>query len=201
MCQGITTVNLKVKCRKGQFEKIYDSCKNRIYNYLYRMTGDKEEAADLTQEVFLKAYRGLDNFNGRADITTWIYKIAINTYRNILRVKKPQITSLENNNENEISIIYKSIPQLKQVEVKELEGCMQKFLNDLPDTYRIPLILYELQGLRIHEISEIMNVSDNNIKIRLVRARVKLKEIMCTQCCYFNPKNPCNCKGEDWNAK
>ncbi len=195
-------MNLETKTHNtGQFEEIYESCKKRIYNYFYRMTGDREEAKDLTQEVFLKVYKGLDTFHGRSDIVTWIYKIAINTYKNFLRNKKKQYESFGDNYEEEIAIVDKDILPLKHAEVKELEGCMQKFLNDLPDTYRMPLILYELQGLRIKDIAAIMNLSERNVKIRLIRARKKLREILCTQCYFFNPSNPCNCNGDGWQAK
>ena len=185
---------------KNRFEEVYNSHKTKIYNYFYRIYGNKEEAEDLTHEVFLKAYRGLKGFNGRAKISTWIYKIAINTYKNLLRNPRQQFMPLLNDIDEEFVPDGKMLP-LKQAEVKELEGCMQKFINELPATYRIPLIFHELQGLKTAEIAEIMNISERNVKVRLVRARKKLKDILCSQCYFFNPKNPCNCKGKDWKAK
>lgn len=186
---------------KQRFEDIYKLHKTKIYNYFYRATGNAEEAKDLTHEVFLKAYKGLKSFNGRSDVSTWIYKIAINTYKDSVRKSSRRCILYLSDTNKEMPIIDKKTLPLKQTEVKELQECMQKFINDLPVTLKTPLILYELQGLKTAEIAKIMNISERNVKIRLIRARKKLKDILCSKCYFFNIKNPCNCKGEDWRAK
>ncbi len=183
------------KDQTDAFDDLYKHYKHKIFNYFYRMTGNRENAEDLTQETFLKAYQGIDRFEGRSSISTWLFRIAVNTYLNAVAKTKqaPEECTVET--------IKDPSSLTKEMELRELQWCMQKFLSDLPDSYRTPIILYELQGLRIKEIAEIMNISPETVKIRLIRGRKKLRAIMCKQCSFFRPNNPCNCRGEKWKAK
>jgi RNA polymerase sigma-70 factor (ECF subfamily) len=181
---------------KFDFDQIYAAFRPKIHRYLVSMVGEYE-AEDLVQEVFVKICQSLKAFRGESELSTWIYRIATNAAVDRLRspsfqknVQKCSVDPLEGNDDIELEDrnywTGEKVPLVEQqVYRKEMNGCVQDYINHLPDAYRTVLILSEFEGLNNNEIAEIVGVTLNTVKIRLYRARERLKEDLSTNCASF----------------
>lgn len=175
------------------FEQIYALFRPKIHRYLIRLVGEYE-AEDLTQEVFIRVSQGRETFRGESDLSTWIYRIATNAAIDRLRspsfqraVQKcpenPFVESDEVELQDRNAWTGEKIPLVEQqVYRKEMNDCVQGFINNLPEAYRTVLVLSEFEGLSNNAIAEILGVTLNTVKIRLHRARVKLMQELATHC-------------------
>ncbi len=136
-----------------------------IFNLSLRMLGNYEEAEDVTQDVFIKAYENLNKFKGQSSFKTWIYKIGSTTCIDVIRKKK----SLWN--------YLLKITEIKQVQPEsEDKGWVQDVLNTLPERKRLLLIMKYIQDFSNKEIAEILNSTEGSIKVQICRARENFKE-------------------------
>ena len=155
-------------------------------------TVSDDESEDLTQEVFAKISRALNTFRAEASLSTWVYRIATNTALDRLRgpsFQRAQITLDLHRPDPETEIEDRNMstgektPLLEhQIFRKEINECICSFIERLPESYRTVLILSEFEELKNTEISEILGISLHTVKIRLHRAREKLKEKFLTKC-------------------
>ena len=185
----------------SEFQIIYDTFQPKILRYLTHLAGE-QEAEDLTQETFVKVHQGLENFRGESQLSTWIYRIATNTALDRLRSPSFQRAAQASLSENleETQIADKVIgaeekkPLIeKQLIREEMNECIRGYIEKLPENYRTVLVLSEWEGLRNNEIAEILGVTLNTVKIRLHRAKTKLKEELETHCeFYWVEEMPCN---------
>jgi len=176
---------------KSEFNEIYDAFQPKILHYMARMVGE-DEAEDLTQEVFTKISRTLNTFRGEASLSTWIYRIATNTALDRLRspsFQRVQVSLDQQSSDREPEIEDRSMPMGERIPLlehqifrKEMNECICNFIGKLPEDYRTVLLLSEFEGLRNTEISEILGVSLDTVKIRLHRAREKLREEFMANC-------------------
>jgi RNA polymerase sigma-70 factor, ECF subfamily len=162
-----------------EFQEVYDAFQPKIFRYMARMVGDTE-AEDLTQEVFVKVQRALKDFRGDAKLSTWLYRIAINTALDKLR--SPSFQQMD-----QASIIEALDQTQKPFIEKELirdetNDCLRGYIKKLPEDYRVVLVLSEWEGLRNNAIAEILGVTLETVKIRLHRAKEKLKEDLEAHC-------------------
>lgn len=153
-----------------------------VYRLGLRMTGNEQDAEDITQETFIKVIRALPEFEGRSQLATWIYRIAMNESLTSLRRRKPldstvEIDADEDEEEGgEIEIIdWAAQPE---AELMNLEGKKELDLAiaRLPENLRGVFTLRDLQGLSIEETSSVLGISIPNVKTRLLRARLKLRQ-------------------------
>ena len=178
-----------------EFQKIYETFQPKIHRYLTRLVGE-HEAEDLTQEVFTKVSQGLKNFRGESQLSTWIYRIATNIAFD--RLRNPSFQQMvqkrlssDSTAEDKIStenVVWTSerTPSIDQQLIrKEMNECIQNFIEELPENYRTVLVLSELEGLKNREIAEILQVSLDTVKIRLHRARAKLKKELEIHCSFY----------------
>jgi RNA polymerase sigma-70 factor (ECF subfamily) len=168
------------------FQEIYDDYQPKINRYLTRLVGEGD-AEDLAQEVFIKVSKALGDFRGESKISTWIYRIATNTALDKLRGSPQKLTahscSMDLDHENREAKIADQnawtgvrVPQVEhQVFRKEMNDCIQGFINSLPNDFRTVLLLSEFEGFKDNEIAGILGVSVGTAKIRLHRAREILK--------------------------
>ena len=174
-------------CQKGDLEA-YDLLMQRyekkVYTLCYRMTGNKEDAADLTQESFLKAFRALPSFQGQSSFSTWLFRIATNTCldERRKRQRKPQIFSLDNplsTADGEIQLEFAgNEPDPLQITLEhELQKEIQELLQKLPPKQRAIIVMRDLQGFSYEEMAETFQVSLGTIKSRLSRARSRLRDL------------------------
>jgi len=181
-----------MEASETEFQEIYTVFQPKILRYMARMVGENE-AEDLTQEVFIKIGSALEIFRGEASLSTWIYRIATNSARDKLRSPSFQRATL--NSPDQLSstcdpeIADKNVwtgektPLIEhQIFRKEMNDCIQGFIEKLPEDYRTVLILNEFEGLKNKEMAEILEISLAAVKIRLHRAREKLKNELRANC-------------------
>lgn len=164
-------------CLKGNnelFAELITRYKKMIYNIIYHYMYDKEEANDISQEVFIRIYKALGSYNPEYKFSTWSLRIATNLCLDTLRKKKINYIPIE-----EIESISReeNTPEKKYLR-KERSAIIREAIANLPENYRIPIILYHQKGLAYKEIAEKLNKPMSIIKNRLFRARLALRESM-----------------------
>jgi RNA polymerase sigma-70 factor (ECF subfamily) len=185
------------------FDSIYNEFHSRISRYLERMVG-KGQAEDLTQEVFMKINKGLEGFEGKSSLSTWIYRLATNAALDKLHSRpfreNNQKKSLNNIDDEsgaegkDILTQEKELSAEREAIRNEMNECIREFVDKLPENYRTVIMLSELKDLKNHEIAEILDISLDAVKIRLHRARVRLKEEFEAGCnFYYNEDNELAC--------
>jgi len=166
------------------FEQLIISCEKKVFNIAYRMIGNYDDANELAQEVFIKAFRSIKNFKGDSLFSTWIYKITANVCLDELRKRKNKnILSLDQDIELNDGDVKRQIsdnapsPDM-EVESKEIKTIVNESIQQLPDDYKSVIILRDIQGFSYDEISKIVNCPEGTVKSRLNRARQALKKIL-----------------------
>ena len=167
-----------------------------VYGLIAGLLGDKGEAADITQEVFLKAFRGLSSFRHGSSLRTWLYRIAVrealNARRWWWRHHRNQI-SIECDQESGAPNFEFRDPAdspLEQAESSETQQMVRRGLDQVPETFRGALILRDLEGLSYEEVAEVLDVSVGTVKSRILRGRQALREILAPLV-----ERPCNVAG------
>lgn len=163
----------------NDFRKLFDDYQHLVYNICYRISGNREDAEDATQDVFLKIHRSINRFRGEAKLSTWIYRIAVNTCLKRERRKKL---------ENWISLDFlfqdegKFQPQSpdetpdQQIEILEKEQIVQKAIQSLPPRQKTALLLHRYENLSYQEIATIMGTSLSAVESALHRAKDNLAQ-------------------------
>ena len=171
--------------------QIYSEFKNPIQRYLIHLIGSKE-AEDLTQEVFIKAGKARDTFRNEAEVLTWLYRIATNAA--VDRMREPSFrreTALDPGGGGDCggrfvgtdSGLAEKQPSLEEKALRKATNeCIRGVIDDLPENYRVPVILSELEGLHNREIAEILGLSLETVKIRLHRGKARLKKELLNHC-------------------
>ena len=169
------------------FDDFFDAYEQRIFNLVYRLVGDYEDAADLTSDTFVRALRGYEKFRGDAHPYTWLYRIAVNLCKNYFRQQQHRSRvhsfSLDAPLEGEEGFGGREIedegqePQ-RRAEARELEGQVQRCLMRLRADLRTLIVLRDVQGLSYREIAGILGCPEKVVKSRLFRARTKLRELL-----------------------
>lgn len=165
----------------GELVSIYEQ---QVYSIAFRFMGNHEDASELAQEAFVRAFRGIGRFRGEASFKTWIYHIVANVCRDELRKLKRQPTVSLNNpivtDEGEITreqADWTMVPE-RIYESKELQETVQELLNQMTPEYRQVLILRELQGFTYEEIASTLECSLGTVKSRINRARKALRDLI-----------------------
>jgi RNA polymerase sigma-70 factor (ECF subfamily) len=154
-----------------------------VYGLVYRMLNDPADAADATQEVFLKVFRGMRQFQGEASLKTWIYRIAIHEASNHRRWwfrHKGRETSMEQD-ANHPSALKETLADrgcspFDSVAQEEVRAKVEAELSRVPEPYRTAVILRDIEGFSYEEMAEILEVSLGTVKSRLMRGREALKK-------------------------
>lgn len=169
------------------FDELFDAYEQRIFNLVYRLVGDYEDAADLTSETFVRALRGYDRFRGEAQLYTWLYRIAVNLCKNYFRQQQHRSRvhafSLDAPLEGEEGPADREIEDVGQepqrvVEARELEAEVQRCLLQLRPDFRALIVMRDMQGLSYQEIGMVLGCPEKAVKSRLFRARTKLRELL-----------------------
>jgi RNA polymerase sigma-70 factor, ECF subfamily len=159
-----------------------------IYSLVYRMASDPADAADTTQEVFLKVFRGMKHFHGESSLKTWIYRIAIHEASNRRRWwfrHKAKETSIEPAETNALSEMAPCIKDMlvdpadtpfEHLAHEEVRARVEEELRKVPEPYRTTVVLRDLEEMSYDEIAEITQVSLGTVKSRLTRGREALKQ-------------------------
>ncbi len=165
------------------FQDVYERFHNKIRRYLDRLVG-AGEADDMTQEVFAKVSRALPRFRGDSSVSTWIYRIATNIAYDRLRSSSSQRAS-EVPLDAQTPVKDPSFGIEQQLFRREMNDCVDRFIDRLPANYRSVVILSEREGLTNHEIAEALRLTVDTVKIRLHRARTRLRKELGDGCNFY----------------
>ena len=162
----------------NDFEKLVTAYEKNVYNIALRMVGDPDDAADMTQETFIKAYRALSSFRGDSKFSSWLYRIASNVCLDFLRSRSrhPQV-SLSTVDEDDRATF--ELPDMRQNPEEQLMKklgmeAVRRGLEQLPEQQRQILVLRELGGLSYAELAQTLGLEEGTVKSRIFRARKRL---------------------------
>ena len=178
------TTRLEVLVRKAKvgdvaaFQELYRGYAQKILNYVYRMTGSREDAEDLTQETFILAFRNLSSLKENSRFQSWLYRIAQNNVYQRYRGQSPQMESIEGADEDSrvLQIPSRGASPEGGVLSGELASVVDTVIQQLPEKYRQVFILSALQHLSYETIAEIVGRSMASVKSDIHRARVEVRE-------------------------
>ena len=177
-------IALVARAREGDhaaFEEIYRRYERRIYNTVYQVVRNEDDAADITQEAFVRAYRSLKNLRSDEAFVSWLFRIAINLSRNHLRSRPPfRVESLDEfatseEEEQELQIPDSTHDPARMAENREMQHVVRSAVGTLSHAHREVITLHHLEGMRVDDIARILDCSVGTVKSRLSRARDELK--------------------------
>ncbi|MDX6444938.1 MAG: polymerase sigma-70 factor, subfamily [Blastocatellia bacterium] len=170
------------------FERLVCEHTGDVYALLYRLTSDPEEAHDLTQETFLRAFQSISRFRGDANLKTWIYRIAVNQARNRWRWwrrrKRDVTVSLDATDERHEQPLTATLRNEDAVDpeqealAKEREGQLRQALLGLRQSYREAVILRDVHGFSYEEVADTLQISLGTVKSRISRGRLELRRVL-----------------------
>ena len=153
----------------------------RIYNLAFRYMRNKEDAEDVLQESFMKMIHKINTYKGNSSLYSWLYRITTNTALEKLRKKHPEQFLLDMDTVDYGSHGSSSLVELPHYDKKDImavdfQAELNSLLNELNAKLRIVFILRDIEGNSVSETAQILNLSESNVKVRLMRARMFLKE-------------------------
>jgi RNA polymerase sigma-70 factor (ECF subfamily) len=172
------------RARRGDLEaydQLVQRYQERIYATVYHMTSNHEDANDLAQESFIKAFQALKSFKGGSSFYTWLYRIAVNKTINFLKQRKKRIhlslNDLDINAEHDpdlLALVSDKTP-LREANLNELQEKLNTALLKLSEPHRLVVVLHDVQGLSHEEIAEVMDCNIGTVRSRLFYARQQLQ--------------------------
>ena len=179
-----------IRCQQGgteAFEVLVERHQKKMLNIAFRMTGNYDDACDITQEAFIAAYKSIKKFKAEAKFSTWLYRIVVNYSKNRLKqlrgAAKREGVSIDDSGEMKKegifsqSLINNNNPGM-QMERRERETQVRKCITSLDEEYREVPVLRDIQGFSYEEIRDILEIPDGTVKSRLSRARNALKDCL-----------------------
>jgi RNA polymerase sigma-70 factor (ECF subfamily) len=165
---------------KAEFARLVAAYSTPIYRLGLKMLADPQEAEDVLQTTFLKAFQHLPEFEGRSSLSTWLYRIAANEALMLLRRRRPEF-ALDEEPEEGAPMLPTQLADWSHLPERDLLSgeARQKLdlaIQMLPEKLRVVFLLRDVEGLSIKETSEALNLSETAVKTRLLRARLNLRE-------------------------
>ncbi|MCK4897736.1 MAG: sigma-70 family RNA polymerase sigma factor [Anaerolineales bacterium] len=167
---------------RAEFARLVDKYHEMIYRLAIKMVNNPQDAEDILQETFIKAYRHLEKFDGRSSLSTWLYRIATNEALMFLRRQKPDMVSVDetlDTGEGEVEplkiVDWSSLPE-DELMSAEAQVYLDKAVEKLSPSLRVVFVLRDIQSLSTRETAEVLNISETAVKTRLSRARLQLRE-------------------------
>jgi RNA polymerase sigma-70 factor (ECF subfamily) len=163
------------------FDRLVAEYQGRIYALLYHMTSNREDAEDLVQEVFVKAYKALPKFRGQSSFYTWVYRIAVNRAINFVKTRKRRrglsLDDVDLAIERDPALVELSGNEtpLRQMKLAEMQEKLNEALQTLSENHRTVVVLHDIQGLPHQEIGELLGCSTGTVRSRLFYARQQLQ--------------------------
>jgi RNA polymerase sigma-70 factor, ECF subfamily len=164
------------------FAQMVDQTSGHIYHVALQILGDEQDAEDVLQETYLKALHSLPTFEGRSSLMTWLYRIAVNEALMAVRRRKPQALSVEEpdpddeSDSQEMEIVdFCCLPEGELLSA-ESRRALDQAVQHLPANLRVVFVMRDTEGLSIQDTAEALGLSENNVKTRLLRARLRLRQ-------------------------
>ena len=177
--------------RAGAFEMLIARYQGQVLNLVYRMLGNREEAEDLAQEVFITVFKRIETFRGESSLSTWIYRIAsnhcINRRKYLSRRRHYDSRSIHDIGDRSelgggrLPVSTRPARPDEMLEGLQMERAIQRAISGLDEDQRLVLVLRDIQSLSYDEIAEITGLAIGTVKSRLHRARMALKEKLAAQ--------------------
>lgn len=166
------------------FRELLETHRDRVYNITYRMLGNRAEAEDIAQEVFITVFKTIDTFREESKFSTWLYRVTVNHCKNrikyLARRHDRDRDELDETSQQANGAIAGSTPRTPQpdraLEGVQMEAILQKAIEGLDDDHRIVVVLRDVEDLSIEEICDITGLPDGTVKSRLHRARLALRK-------------------------
>jgi RNA polymerase sigma-70 factor, ECF subfamily len=170
---------------RAEFARLVDQYSNHIYRLALKILGDPQDAEDVLQETFFKALRSIRDFEGRSSLSTWLFRIAVNESLMLVRRRHPEAVSIDEpglsdaEGEESDDVLQLTnwccLPEQDLVS-SESRRRLDQAVDHLPKPLQVVFILRDIEGLSIRDTSEALNISEQLVKTRLFRARLKLRE-------------------------
>jgi RNA polymerase sigma-70 factor (ECF subfamily) len=167
---------------RAEFSRLVEAYSANIYRLALKILYDTQDAEDVLQETFLKAYRHLRNFDGRSKVSTWLYRIATNEALMILRRRKPGVFSIDeplngvDDEQEPLQIVdWCCLPE-KELMSSEVREHLDEAIDHLSASLRVVFLLRDIEGLSTAETAEILELTETAVKTRLSRARMRLRQ-------------------------
>jgi RNA polymerase sigma-70 factor (ECF subfamily) len=166
------------------FNSLVNRYRDRVFSVVYNMTSNREDANDVTQDVFVKAFHNIHRFQQKSTFFTWLYRIAVNTAISFIKKNRSrQFFSLENFEEEGISaklaeILSSRKHSRRELMLRELQEKLNEALQKLSVKHRTTVVLFEIEGLSHKDIGEILNCSEGTVRSRLHYAKNELQNYM-----------------------
>jgi len=167
-----------------EFARLVEAYSGVIYRLAIKMLENPQDAEDILQETFIKAYRYLPKFDGRSSLSTWLYRIGTNEALMLIRRRKNVDISIEepmdrkDEEQKPMQIVdWCCLPEDELLST-EARATMDKAVEALPESLRVVFLLRDIEGLSTRETGEVLNLSETAVKTRLSRARMRLRELL-----------------------
>ncbi len=169
---------------KVEFARLVEAYSGPIYRMAMKMVNDTQDAEDVLQNTFIKAFNHLRDFEGRSSLSTWLYRIAVNEALMLLRRRSPNQLSIDEDTQTEDGeqeprqiVDWCCLPEGELLS-KETRRKLDEAIQRLSPALRSVFLLRDVQGLSIKETAEVLNLNESVIKTRLLRARLHLRELL-----------------------
>jgi RNA polymerase sigma-70 factor, ECF subfamily len=181
---------------RGEFARLVDAYSSPIYRLGLRMLGNPQDAEDVLQNTFLSVLMHITKFEGRSSLSTWVYRIAANEALMLIRKKKPEVNlersddaEAQESDEDLLPTQFMDWSGLPEDELLSGEGkqVLDSAIESLPESLRIVFLLRDVEGLSIRETAGSLDLTETNVKTRLLRARMFLREALST---YYGERMP-----------
>jgi len=176
---------------RAEFARLVDAYSGVIYRLGIKMLDDPQDAEDILQETFIKAYRYLSDFDGRSSLSTWLYRIATNEALMLIRKRKNTPLSIDEQLDQDLEVEkpfqivdWCCLPE-KEMMSAEARRYMHQAVEQLSPNLRAVFVLRDIEGLSTEETSRALNLSESAVKTRLSRARMRLRELLTA---YFSER-------------
>ena len=178
---------------RAEFARLVEAYSGQVYRLALKMLHNPQDAEDILQETFIKAYKALPNFEGRSSLSTWLYRIATNESLMFLRKKQLVQVSVDETIETDEGderprqiVDWCCLPE-EELMSTEARSNLDRSVQQLPETLRTVFLLRDIEGLSTRETAEVLDISETAVKTRLSRARFKLRELLST---YYADRMP-----------
>lgn len=170
------------RCKQGDqeaFQELIRLTHRGVYSLALRLVGDPEDAADVSQETYLKLLRAIKQFRGEAKFSTWLYRVTSSVAISSLRKKARHRTDLSMDTEDFLPLpAPESTDPVAETEKQQLRERLDRALQLLPASYRVVTVMKDVYGLSFEEIAKQLRISEGTARVRLHRARRRLRELL-----------------------